>query len=140
DGALDETLRGRLESLASAGELSGEPGEAVLVHVEEDGLGVPRVAAAGLGPRDELDADAIRTAAGAVARSAGRFGGPIARPLGPSLDLPPAEQARAAVEGAVLGAYEPGRWKTSKRRPHTLEPIVLVRQGNGVAEAAARAG
>jgi len=139
NGALDEPLRSRLEALASAGEVSGEAGEAVLVHVEEDGLGVPRVAAAGLGPKEELDADAIRTAAGAVARSAARFGGTVAWLLDPSLDLPPAEQARAVVEGAVLGAYEPGRWKTSKRRPHPLERIVLVGEGTEVAEAAERA-
>src|SRR5919201_460846 len=139
EGAREEPLRSRLEALASAGEVSGEAGEAVLVHVEEDGLGVPRIAAAGLGPRDELDADAIRTAAGTIARSAGRFGGTIAWLLDPALDLPPAEQARAAVEGAVLGAYEPGRWKTSKRRPHPLERIVLVGEGSEVAEAAARA-
>ena len=139
DGTLDETLRSRLEALASAGEVSGELGEASLVHVEEDGLGAPRVAAAGLGPREELDADAVRTAAGAVARAAGRFGGTIAWLLDPSLDLPVAEQARAVVEGAVLGAYEPGRWKTEKRRPRPLERVVIVGEGSDVAEAAARA-
>src|SRR5438045_9650484 len=42
NGALDEPLRRRLEALASAGEVTGEAGEAVLVHVEEDGGGVPR--------------------------------------------------------------------------------------------------
>ena len=139
DGGLDEGLRSRLQALASADEVSGELGEAWLVHVEEGGLGAPRVAAAGLGPREELDPDSLRTAAGAVARAAGRFGGTIAWLLDPSLDLPPAEQARAVVEGAVLGAYEPGRWKTSKRRPHPLERVVLVGEGGEVSEAAERA-
>jgi leucyl aminopeptidase len=139
DGALDDGLRARLEALAAAGDLSGELGEASLVHVEEDGLGAPRVAAAGLGPRAELDADALRTAAGAVARAAGRFGGTIAWLLDASLDVAPAEQARAVVEGAVLGAYEPGRWKTRERRPRPLERMVFVGEGEEVADAAARA-
>ena len=138
NGALDERLRARLADLTAAGEVTGELGEAWLVHVEEDGLGAPRVAAAGLGPRAEIDADALRTAAGAVARAATRFGGAVAWLLDPSLELSPAEQARAVVEGAVMGAYEPGRWKTAKRR-HTIERIVFVGEGEEIAEAATRA-
>ena len=138
DGALDVRLRRRLVDLASAGEVSGELGEAEVVHVE-DGLGAPRVAAAGIGPRDGVDSDALRTAAGAVARAAGRFGGAVAWVLDPSLDLPGTEQARAVVEGTVLGGYEPGRWKTNERRPRPIERIVLVGGDDGVADAGARA-
>jgi leucyl aminopeptidase len=138
DGALDERLRRRLADLAAAGEISGELGEAEVVHVE-DGLGAPRVAAAGIGPRDDVDADALRTAAGAVARAAGRFGGAVAWVIDPSLELTRAEQARAVVEGALLGAYEPGRWKTNERRQRPIERIVLVGGDDGVAEAGARA-
>src|SRR5437588_11633413 len=98
NGALDERLRARLADLATAGEVTGELGEAWLVHVEEDGLGAPRVAAAGLGPRAEIDADALRTAAGAVARAAGRFGGSIDWHLDPLLVLPVAHKARPATK------------------------------------------
>src|SRR5205085_949889 len=86
-----------------------------------------------------IDGDTLRTAAGAVARAAGRVGGTVAWLLGPGLELPPAEQARAIVDGTVLGAYEPGRWKTNGRRPKPIERIVLVGSGEGVEEAASRA-
>jgi leucyl aminopeptidase len=138
NGVLEERLRGRLAALVAAGEVSGELGEACVVHVE-NGAGAARVAAAGLGPKTAVDPDAVRTAAAAVARAASRFGGSVAWLLDPALDLPPAEQARAVVEGVLLGAYEPGRWKTSRRRPRPIERIVLVGDGPGVSEAAARA-
>src|SRR5438067_4283106 len=138
NGVLDEGLRGRLAALVAAGEVSGELGEACVVHVE-NGAGAARVAAAGLGPKNAVDPDALRTAAGAVARAASRFGGSVAWLLDPALDLAPAEQARAVVEGVLLGAYEPGRWKTNGRRARPIERIVLVGDGPGVSEAAARA-
>src|SRR5919109_4294503 len=138
DGVLDDRLRRRLGDLVAAGEVSGELGESCLLHVE-DGAGAARIAAAGLGSRGNVDADAIRTAAGSVARAASRFGGSVAWLIDPALDVPPAEQARAAVEGVLLGAYEPGRWKTRSRRPRPIERIVLVGGGDGVSEAAVRA-
>jgi leucyl aminopeptidase len=137
NGVLDERLRRRLADLVAAGEVSGELGEACVLHVA-DGLGAARVAAAGIGPRTGIDPDALRTAAGAVARAASRFGGSVAWLLDPALDLPPAEQARAVVEGVLLGAYEPGRWKTNARRPRPIERILLVGGDATVSEAAAR--
>src|SRR5919108_5397365 len=138
NGGLDDRLRRRLADLVAAGEVSGELGEACVVHVE-DGAGAPRVAAAGLGPRPGVDADAVRTAAGAVARAATRFGGSVAWLLDPDLSLAPGEQARAVVEGVLLGAYEPGRWKTNQRRARQIERILLVGDDEGVSDAATRA-
>ncbi|TML09822.1 MAG: leucyl aminopeptidase family protein [Actinobacteria bacterium] len=137
DSALDERLHRRIAELAAAGEVDGQLGEAPILHVEDGAT--PRVAAAGIGRRGGIDGDTLRTAAGAVARAAGRVGGTVAWLLGPGLELPPAEQARAIVDGTVLGAYEPGRWKTNGRRPKPIERIVLVGSGEGVEEAASRA-
>src|SRR3954447_25222886 len=65
---LDDKLRGRLTQLASSGELRGERGEALLLHVDGD-TATPRVVATGLGRRDELDLDALRTAGASAAQS-----------------------------------------------------------------------
>jgi len=99
------------------------------------------VAAAGIGNRERIDADAFRTAAAAVARAAGRFGGTIGWVLDASLALSEAEQARAIVEGTLLGAYEPGRWKTNGVPPRPIERITLVAAGDpsDVAASAERA-
>src|SRR5207248_4818776 len=58
--AVDRELRSRLEQLGA--ELRGARGEAIVVHV--DGT---RVVAAGIGARDRVDLDALRTAAAATA-------------------------------------------------------------------------
>jgi leucyl aminopeptidase len=137
--ALDERLGGRLARLAQDGELRGELGEATVLHVD-DGIGAPRVAAAGIGPLDRVDADALRTAAAAVARAAARFGGTVGWRLDPSLPLSPEEQTRAIVEGTVLGGYDPGHWKTTNTRNREVVGLSLGAEDPGLAEVAERAG
>jgi leucyl aminopeptidase len=134
---LDSALDGLLGRLAGEGELRDEVGRAGLVHVDGK-LTAPRVAVAGVGPRDRVDADAVRTAAAAVARAAGEFAERIAWAIDPSLPLPPAEQARALVDGTVLGSYEPARWKREEPASK-LSSLVLCGEAEGLAGAAERA-
>jgi leucyl aminopeptidase len=63
----------------------------------------------------------------------------IAWLLDDSLPLPPAEQARAIVDGTLLGSYDPGRWKSSSE-PQRLESLVIVSGDDAVGEVARRAG
>jgi leucyl aminopeptidase len=136
---LDERLGGRLSRLAQDGELRGELGEAAVIHVD-DGIGAPRVAAAGIGPLDRVDADALRTAAAAVARAAARFGGTVGWRVDRSLPLAPGEQARAIVEGTVLGCYDPGHWKTTNSLDREVVGLSLGAEDTGLADIAERAG
>ena len=106
---VDEKLGGRLSRLGESGELRGERGEAVLLHLDGE-LEAPRLVAAGLGKRDEVDADALRTAGAAAAQALSRVGGTVVWLLDESLPVPLTEQAAALVEGTILGAYSPGRW------------------------------
>jgi leucyl aminopeptidase len=121
---LDEQLAGRLRRLADEGELRGELGKTLVLHTNGE-LKARRVAAAGIGRIEDLDSDALRTAAAAVARATGEVGGTLAWLLDETLPLPLDEQARAVVEGVVLGSYRPGRWKTGEREPRSIERIVL---------------
>jgi leucyl aminopeptidase len=123
-GTLDARLEGFLSRLASEGEIGADKRTAPLVHVN-GGVQAERVAAAGVGTRDGVDADALRTAAGSVARSSEAFASTVAWVLDEELPLPLAEQARAIVDGTLLGSYDPGGWKSKKPR-HALERLVLV--------------
>jgi len=128
DGAriVDEKLAGRLSKLVESGELRGDKGEALLLHTDGD-LDAPRVVAAGLGRRDAIDADALRTAGAAAALALARVGGTLGWLLDESLPLSLAAQAAALVEGTIIGGYSPGRWKTQEpeKRPRQIERIVL---------------
>ena len=95
-----------------------DAGAATLLHV--DGR---RIAVAGLG--DEIDADAFRTAAAAVAGLTRRIGGSLAWMLDEKLPLPLEEQARAVVDGVMLGGYDPGQWKSGEQSPPELTRLVF---------------
>jgi leucyl aminopeptidase len=128
DGAriVDEKLAGRLTRLVESGELRGDKGEAVLLHTDGD-LDAPRVVAAGLGRRDAIDADALRTAGAAAALALVRVGGTLGWLLDETLPIPLPEQAAALVEGTIIGGYSPGQWKTQEpeKRPRAVDRIVL---------------
>jgi leucyl aminopeptidase len=125
DGAkiVDEKLGGRLRRLGETGELRGERGEAVLLHLDGE-LETPRLVAAGVGKREEVDVEALRTAGATAAQALARVGGTLVWLLDETLPVPPAEQAAALVEGTILGAYSPGRWKADDE-PRPLERIVV---------------
>ncbi|HET7572928.1 MAG TPA: leucyl aminopeptidase [Gaiellaceae bacterium] len=120
---VDEKLGGRLARLIASGELRGERGEALLLHLDGEPA-APRLVAAGVGARDEVDADALRTAGARTAQTLSRVGGTLLWLLDESLPVPLPEQAAALVEGTVLGAYSPGRWQ-AKDGPRAPERIVV---------------
>jgi leucyl aminopeptidase len=133
--ALDSALDGLLGRLAGDGELRGEAGRTAIVHVDGK-LGTGRVAVAGLG--DRLDADALRTAAAAVAHETSAFAETLAWVLDDSLPVPAEEQVRAIVEGTAIGAYDTARWKHDDPKSK-LSRLVLISSGD-LAETASRAG
>jgi leucyl aminopeptidase len=131
---LDERLEGRLARVVEEESTAKTRGQTAVLHLESS-----RVVATGLGPGAAVDSDAVRTAASAVARATSRVGGTVAWLVDEDLDLPAAEQARAAVDGLLLGSYDPGRWKANGDRPRAFERLVLVGGGDGAHAAAQRA-
>jgi leucyl aminopeptidase len=135
---LDRQLKGRLQRLADSGELKGDLGTAVVLHTDGE-LSAGRVVVAGVGKSDELDVDAMRTAASSVAQRVGDVGGTLAWLLDESLPLSLEEQARAIVEGTMLGSYSPARWKTQEKPEARVEKVVLyTTAGDGLVESARR--
>jgi leucyl aminopeptidase len=119
-----DLMRERLQKVADSGELRGKRGEALLLHL--DGT-PPRLVAAGVGKRDAVDAEALRTAGATAAVRLARVGGTVSWLLDESLPVGLPEQAAALVEGTILGAYSPGRWKSdSGDEPRTIERIVVA--------------
>ena len=139
---LDGTVGRRLRHLIEDGELTGRRGSVALLHTAGE-LAAHRVAAAGVGASDRVDADDLRTAAARVAARCRRFHGrTVAWTLernGFSLSLD--EQARAIVEGTVLGSYDVGRWKSRRdARDPAVERLLLCGEAApGVVEVARRA-
>ncbi len=110
----------RFARMAETGELRAESGQTTVLHLD-DGR---RLVAAGAGSREQLDADSLRDAAAAVARLG--VGGTLAWLLDASLPLGLADQARAVVDGVILGGYDQGRWKTVGTGPRPYDKLSLV--------------
>jgi len=121
---VDDKLGGRVGRLVGSGELRGERGEALVLHVDGE-LGSPRIVAAGVGRRDRADLDALRSAAAAAAQALARVGGTICWLLDETLRVPLPDQARALVEGTIIGGYTPGRWKADDVGRRPFERIVI---------------
>src|ERR687897_588656 len=103
----------RVRSLLDEDGFEATAGDAVLLHLPAE-EGSERVAVGGLG--SVIDADAVRTAAGGIARLVQPIGGTVAWMLGDSLPLSAEDQARAVVDGLILGGYDPGLRKTEGRK------------------------
>src|SRR6266404_7072232 len=116
-------VRGHLQQVAESGELRGARGEALLLHVNGS-LPASRLVAVGIGKRDAVDAEALRAAGAAAASRLTRVGGTLSWLLDESLPVPLPEQAAALIEGTILGAYSPGRWKSDNG--DAPRPIVRI--------------
>ena len=121
--------------LADAGEVAGKPLELTLLH-HPPGVAATRVLLAGAGKPEKFDR---RRAA-----QAGRRGGAASeveigedhRPGARSGPCATANTPRAAVEGAILGEFEPDRYKTDDDKK-SVESFAVVAAG-GAAELDAR--
>jgi leucyl aminopeptidase len=120
--------------IAEEEDVGVKAGRTAVLYAEEPSK---RFVLVGLGPAGELDADVVRTAAASVAGATERVGGTLAWMLDDA--LPKDEQARAVVDGLILGTYDPGRWKTGSNGDHPFERLVLVGGDESVAESAGRA-
>jgi leucyl aminopeptidase len=98
---LDTLLDGRLTRAAA------DANPVAVVHVAGE-LAALRVAAIAI---DELDAEGLRTAAARAVR-AHHDTRAVAWALDQSLPVDERVQIQALVEGAILGGYEAGRWKS----------------------------
>jgi len=101
-----------LAALYSSGEIRGKRSEFTLLHGLA-GWKARRVLIAGAGKRDKFDAAALRNLAGAAVRLLkGKGVSTLAIALEDGFNSP--EFASAAVEGVMLGAWEPDYLKTNK--------------------------
>jgi leucyl aminopeptidase len=117
-----------LEELRSSGEFTGKPGELAVLH-QAPAVAAKRLAVVGVGKRSAFDAAGLRRAVGATVRSLKQKGVKTqAWWLGEG-------DAAAAVEGAILGNFEPDLHKTSSKESKALENFFLVAATNAETQA-----
>ena len=107
-----------LDELKASGEFTGKTAELAVQHLAP-GFKAKRLAVVGGGKRDKYDAAGLRRAVGTSVRALKQKG---VKKLAWFLS---GGDAEAAVEGAILGNFEPDRYKTSSDAK-SLESFVLI--------------
>ena len=121
--------------LLAAGEIAGKPLEFLLLH-HVPGMAATRVLLAGAGKPEKFDPAEMRKLTGAAVR---HLKSKSVKTI--ALALPPAHTgadfASAAVEGAILGDYDPDRYKTDADKK-SVDAFAVVAESGDLQDAVAR--
>ena len=127
---LDE----RVAELYSTGEFSGKVQEIAILH-RPQGFKAKRLVLAGAGKPDKFNSPEMRKLAGTALRALKAKG---ARSIAIALDgkeYGGEDFASAAVEGAILGDFEPDQYKTDpKKNEKQVDELIIVGAANGAVE------
>ena len=111
----DEAVKAAASAVLSSGEFKASANETLLLHAP-DGLAAKRLLLVGLGKQAKATVHGVRNAAGTAVR--------FTKPRGirelvfalPATDeLPAAASARAAVEGAFIGDFDPDTYRSERK-------------------------
>jgi leucyl aminopeptidase len=139
--AVDRKLGGLLSKVMAAEKFEAKVGQVSHVHAD-GGLGAARVLVAGLGPKKDSGAEAVRRAASAAARRARDLGARSAAAHLAADGVSARARAQATVEGVVLGTYRFDKYLKEKS-PKSLDSLAVSepdRRSRAAAEAGVRAG
>ncbi len=127
--SVPEAIRTWLSEMRSSGEFTAKAAEITALY-NPSGWAARRLILVGAGKHDKFNGAALRRVVGATVRIWKQKGvktlaWSLASTQGASADLSGAHVAAAAVEGAILGNYEPDVHKTEKDSK-SLDTFILV--------------
>ena len=128
---LDAAAGGVVRSILEAEEMKGKEGESAYVHISADGGGLKakRLLLVGVGAREDYKAAQVSQFAGLVARTL-RARNVKSIGLVPRLEGGDAARAaKAAVEGAIIGLFEPDKYRTVEKEERSVERLTVVVEG-----------
>ena len=138
EGEPNERFKDSLSDVYGSGEVAGKIFEMTLVH-RPQGFKAQRLLLAGAGPAGKFTSAELRRVAGAALR---HLKSRSLRNIGMWLTGPfaGAEHVQAAVEGAMLGDYEPDRYKSDKKDVKVVDHFTVVASGGADLDRAAERG
>ena len=133
---LDERTGGIVSEMLGTDEMRGKQGDMVYVH-RPGKLRAERLLLVGAGKREEFSLDTVRKVTGSAARFLrGKGARSMAVLRRSQLDI--GASAQAAVEGVLLGLFEPDMYKTENKEERRIDELVLVAAAAGSEDALAR--
>ncbi len=123
--SADPALQSAANAVLESGEFKAGANETVLLHAPA-GLTAKRLLIVGLGKQAKATVHSVRKAAGTAVRFAKPRGIRelvLALPMSPG--LPEAPSARAVVEGAIVGDFDPDTYR-SDRKDQSIQSLTVV--------------
>ena len=127
--ALDSLAGGMVRSAIETGELMGKEGETAYFHLPAgDGTKARRLLLVGVGERDQYQAPEISRMAGTAVRLLrGKAVKSIA--IVPRGEGDAAATASTVIQGAIIGLFEPDKYRTVDKEERQIEKLVVVIDG-----------
>jgi leucyl aminopeptidase len=127
---LDAASGGLVRSVLEAEELKGKEGETAYLHLAPggDGAKARRLLLVGVGERADYRAAQVSQFAGAAVRAL-RSRNVKTVGLAPRFEGDATSAASAAVEGAVIGLFEPDKYRTIDKEERNVERLVVIHEG-----------
>ncbi|HVF89524.1 MAG TPA: leucyl aminopeptidase [Blastocatellia bacterium] len=133
---LDERSNGMLSELLSGDEMRGKQGDMVYVY-RPGNMRARRLLLVGAGKRDDFSFDTVRKVAGSAARFLrSKSARTMAILRRSQLDL--GSSVQAAVEGVLIGLFEPDMYKTENKEERRIDELIIVASVPGMEESLAR--
>lgn len=127
---LDAATGGLIKSVIESEELKGKEGETVYMHLAgiDGGLKARRLLLVGVGAQEDYHAAQVSQMAGTAARFL-RSKSIKTLALVPRAEGDDERFAAAAVEGAVMGLFEPDKYRTVDKEERAIDRLVVHFEG-----------
>lgn len=125
---LDELSGGVVSSVIESGELKGKEGETAYLHLTGENRGFKRLLLIGVGERaDYLAAQVSQLAGTAIRFLTSRHVKTIA--VLPRAEGGPEEIASTVVQGAIIGQFEPNKYRTIDKEQKEIDRLTVLIEG-----------
>jgi len=125
---LDSAAGGLITSVIKIEEFAAKTGETAYFHLSGKGLKAGRLLLIGCGDRESYKAAQITQMAGTAARFL-RSKNAKSIAIVPRADGEVEKIARTVVVGAIMGLFEPDKYRTKDKEDRVIEKIVVVIEG-----------
>jgi leucyl aminopeptidase len=128
---LDEATGGIIKSVIESEELKGKEGETVYIHLAEmNGRAkASRLLLVGVGERESYKLGQVSQMAGLAVRSLRARNVKTIGIIPRGDDLDAERVATVAVTGALIGQFEPDKYRTVEKEERVVERLLIINQG-----------
>jgi leucyl aminopeptidase len=127
--SLDSAAGGLISRVIKNEEFAAKPGETAYFHLSGKGLKADRLLLIGCGDRDEYKAAQITQMAGTAVRFL-RSKNAKTIAIAPRAEGETEKVAQTAMVGAIMGLFEPDKYRTQNKEERQLDRITVVIEGS----------